>query len=214
MPAAAAERPLSCELVKPVASGKTPYVRFDLNDYSIPHTLIREPLTLLASPSTVRLTMPAGDIVARHARSYDRGQIIEDERHIAALAREKRRAAKLRVRDRLRIVCPNADAFIEALPRRDVVMSVETRRLAALLDRYGAEALDAAIGIALQRGAVSSNAVAYTLDQGSRLRGKPPPVDVVLPDDERVRNLHVIEHELGPYDDLANNGDDDGEEHD
>src|SRR6516225_10595395 len=31
-----------------VTAGKTPYVRFDLNDYSIPHTHVRRPLTVLA----------------------------------------------------------------------------------------------------------------------------------------------------------------------
>src|ERR1700692_1526272 len=31
----------------PVTAGKTPYVRFDLNDYSIPHTHVRRPLTVL-----------------------------------------------------------------------------------------------------------------------------------------------------------------------
>lgn len=204
------ERAFACELVKPVMSGKTPYVRFDLNDYSIPHTLVRKPLSLLASPSTIRLMTPDGTIVAQHRRSYDRGQIVEDEHHIAALAREKRHAAKLRVRDRLRIVCPHADAFIDALSRRDAVMSVETRRLAVLLDRYGVDDLDEALATALDRGAVSSNAVAYILDQRARTRGQPPPLDVVLPDDERIRDLHVIEHELDAYDDLAQTGDDDG----
>jgi transposase len=202
----------SCELVKSVTSGKTPYVRFDLNDYSIPHTLIRKPLCLLASPARVRITMPDGTVVAEHARTYDRGQVVEDEAHIAALASEKRHAAKLRVRDRLRIVCPHADAFIDALSRRDTVMSVETRRLAMLLDRYGAAALDAAIADALARGALSANAVAYILDQQARMRGQPPPVDLVLPNDDRIRDLHVVEHELDAYDDLARKGEDDADE--
>jgi hypothetical protein len=193
-------------------SGKTPYVRFDLNDYSIPHTSLRTPLSLLASHSRIRLMSPDGSVVAEHVRSYDRGEVIEDERHIAALAREKRHAAKLRVRDRLRIICPTADAFIEALSRRDVLMSVETRRLAALLDRYGAEALDEALGIALARGALSSNSVAYILDQRARSRGELPAIDVVLPDDERVRDLHVTPHELDPYDDLAHTGEEDGDQ--
>ena len=208
------QRRFACELVKTVTSGKTPYVRFDLNDYSIPHPLIRQSLTLLASPSRVRLTMPDGTIVADHRRSYDRGQVIENEAHIAALAREKRHAAKLRVRDRLRIVCPNADAFIEALSRRDSVMSVETRRLAMLLDRYGADSLDDALGDAMSRGAISSTSVAYILDQRARSLGQPPPIPVVLPNDDRVRDLHVIEHDLDAYDALAHSGDDHDDEQD
>ena len=48
----------------------------------------------------------------------------------------KRHAHELTTLDRLRIVCPTADRFIEELARRDAVLSSETRRLSALLDRY------------------------------------------------------------------------------
>ena len=30
--------------------GKTPYVRFDLNDYSVPHAQVRKTLTVVADP--------------------------------------------------------------------------------------------------------------------------------------------------------------------
>jgi hypothetical protein len=48
------EHPLACDLLRAVSSGKTPYIRFDGNDYSIPHTLVRRPLTLVASEHQVR----------------------------------------------------------------------------------------------------------------------------------------------------------------
>src|SRR5258706_354039 len=64
--------------VQPVSSGKTPYVRFDRNDYSIPHTLVRKPLTLVASDTTVRV-LDGDKEVARHQRSWDMRQQIEDE---------------------------------------------------------------------------------------------------------------------------------------
>ncbi len=38
-----------------VKVGKTPYVRFDLNDYSVPHTHVRRMLTVLADPHEVRI---------------------------------------------------------------------------------------------------------------------------------------------------------------
>jgi hypothetical protein len=37
----------------PARAGKTPYVRFDLNDYSIPHTHVRRQLEVRASPEQV-----------------------------------------------------------------------------------------------------------------------------------------------------------------
>ena len=38
-----------------VKVGKTPYVRFDTNDYSVPHTHVRRTLTVLADESSVRI---------------------------------------------------------------------------------------------------------------------------------------------------------------
>jgi hypothetical protein len=60
--------PFETEVMRTVVSGKTPYVRFDRNSYSIPHTHVQRPLTLLASASTVRVITGTEEI-ARHARS-------------------------------------------------------------------------------------------------------------------------------------------------
>jgi len=195
------EHPFACELVRPVTSGKTPYVRFDANDYSIPHTSVRRPLTLSASESHLRLLDGVTE-VARHARSYDRGQRIEDPAHLAALAQEKRRAHDLRGRDRLRAACPHADAFLDALARRDAPLAAQTTRLLRLLDQVGAVALDLALAEALERGAISAASVAHLLEQRRRARRLPPPLDVVLPADPRVRDLRVTPHALTAYDTL------------
>jgi hypothetical protein len=195
------EHPFRCDLVRPVASGKTPYIRFDANDYSIPHGLLRRPLTLIASETHVRLVNGITEI-ACHARSYDRGQRIEDLAHLAALTREKRRAHDLRGRDRLRSACAQADAFLDALARREAPLAAETGRLLRLLDQVGATALDAALAEALARQAISAASVAHLLDQRRRAQHLPPPVEVVLPADPRVRDLRVTPHALRPYDTL------------
>jgi transposase len=191
--------PFACELVRSAVSGKTPYIRFDGNDYSIPHALVRRPLTLSVSAAVVRLLDGATE-VARHARSYDRGQRVEDPAHIAALARAKRRAHELRGRDRLRALCPYAEAFIAALAQRGEPLAPQTTALLRLLDQYGAPAVDAALRDALGRGALSAASVAHLLDQRARARRQPPPVTVVLPPDPRVRDLRVTPHPLTAYD--------------
>jgi transposase len=190
------------DLVRPVASGKTPYVRFDLNDYSIPHTLVKKPLTLAASESTVRVL--DGDVeVARHPRCYDRGRHVEEPRHLDALAAEKRRAHELRGRDRLGSACPHAIAFLGEIALHGGHLGGTTSRLLRLLDRYGPLPLDRAIAEAHGRGAFSAQSVAHVLDQRMRAAGRPPPLVTVLPDDPRVRELHVTPHSLASYDVLA-----------
>ena len=55
--------------VKAVSAGKTPYVRFDLNDYSVPHAYVQRTLTVVADPRQVRL-LDATELIATHPRSY------------------------------------------------------------------------------------------------------------------------------------------------
>jgi transposase len=195
------EHPFPCDLLRGVSSGKTPYIRFDGNDYSIPHPLIRRPLTLVASEHAVRL-LDGSTEVGRHARSYDRGQRIEDPAHLAALVAAKRHAHDLRGRDRLRQACPQAEAFLDALAVRGHPLAGETARLLRLLDQVGAFALNAALAEALARGAISAASVAHVLDQRRRARRLPPPIDLMLPADPRVRDLRVTPHALRAYDTL------------
>ncbi|NWF91164.1 MAG: IS21 family transposase [Ignavibacteriaceae bacterium] len=196
------EHCFECDLLRLARSGKTPYIRFDGNDYSIPHDQVGKPLTLIASETLIRIVDGPTEL-ARHARSYDRGTIVEDASHLAALAREKRRAHELRGRDRLRSRCKNADRLLDALALRGEPLSAHSARLLKLLDRYGASELDAALAEALSRGAISAASVAHILDARARSRNTPPPLDVVLPDDPRVRDLRVQPHPLSAYDELC-----------
>jgi transposase len=187
---------------QPAASGKTPYVRFDRNDYSIPHGLIRKPLTLVASDTVVRILDHDAE-VARHERSWDTRQQIEDEAHLAALAREKRKARDHRGRNRLTVSCPAAQPFLVEVLRHGGHLGGTTTRLLHLLDRYGANELEVALAEAHGRGAFAAQSVAHILDRRARARGQRPPIDVVLPDDPRVRDLVVTPHDLGRYDQLS-----------
>lgn len=187
---------------EPVVSGKTPYVRFDRNDYSIPHGLVRKPLTLVATDTTVRIL--DGDLeIARHQRSWDTRQQIEDPSHLDALAREKRKARDHRGRNRLMTSCPTAHAFLVQVLRNGGHLGGTTTRLLHLLDKYGAPELDAAISEAHGRNAFAAQSVAHILDRRARARGARPAADVVLPDDPRVRDLVVTPHALDRYDQLS-----------
>ena len=55
---------------------------------------------------------------------------------------------------------------------------------------------------ALARQAVSAASVAHLLDQQRRARRQPPPVEIILPADPRVRDLRVTPHALSTYDKL------------
>ncbi len=45
--------PYPCDEIETVSVGKTPYIRFDLNDYSVPHTHVRKSLVVHATIDSV-----------------------------------------------------------------------------------------------------------------------------------------------------------------
>jgi transposase len=196
------EHPFETDLVRAVTAGKTPYIRFDRNWYSIPHTLVRVPLTLVASPTLVRL-FHGTEEVASHLRSYDAGFTAEDPTHIRALVAAKRQARASTRRDRLAQAVPAVAQLWDRLAARDEPLGPQVRRLAQLLDDYGAAELAAAVALALTRAAPSAGVVAHLLEQRRRARRQPPPVPVVLPDDPRVRDVDVQSHPLESYDGLT-----------
>jgi transposase len=199
------EHPAPTDLVRAVASGKTPYVRFDRNDYTIPHTHVRKPLTLVASETVVRLL--DGPIeIARHVRSYDAHRQIEDERHLEALTAEKRKAREHRGKNRLFAVCPAAKAFLGEIALHGGHLGGTTSRLLRLLDLYGAAALDVAIHDAHAHGAFRAESVAHVLDQRRRADGEKPVINRPISDDPRVRDQVVLPHRLDDYDNLAGRG--------
>ncbi len=196
-----------------VSVGKTPYVRFDRNDYTIPHTHVRRTLTVVASPSEVRI-LDGAEVIARHARSYDKDKQVEDEAHIAGLTALKRQARHHRGQDRLAHAAPNSRALLTQAGERGDNLGSITAALLRLLDHYGAAELEAAIGEALAREVPHPNAVRLALERRREQRDQAPPVAVALPDDQRVRDLVVRPHKLDDYDQLQSHPEDDDDDHD
>lgn len=191
-----------------VAAGKTPYVRFDLNDYSVPATRTHRMLTVVASMATVRI-FDGQEQIAEHARSWDRRQQIEDRAHIEALVAMKREARTQRGLDRLFHAAPSSKALFKALAQQGKNLGGATITLLKQLDCVGAAELEAAIGEVIQRGTPHLAAIHHVLDRRRYERGLPPPVGRHLPDDERVHGPIVTPHSLKDYDQIGKDEDHD-----
>ena len=187
-----------------VAIGKTPYARFDLNDYSIPHDRTQRTLTVLADLDAVRI-VEENEVVANHARSWDRGQQIEIPEHLERLIAEKKRARQHRGFDRLAKAAPSSGAFLRCLAERNQNLGSNTSRLLQLLDAAGADALEEALVEVLERGTVHIGAVRQVLDKRRSERGLPPPVTIPLPPGGH-RDLVITPHALSTYDALKKDG--------
>jgi hypothetical protein len=201
------EREFCPDTTLAVSAQKTPYIRFDLNDYSIPHTHVGLSLTLRASEHRVRIIDGLFE-VANHPRSYERARRIEDPAHFKALEAQKRRARELRGRHRLVDLCPSAHKLIEAAAVRNQSLSAYTTSLLRLLDRYKPQALEHAIAIALERGALGVPSIEHILEQERRKLKRPvssPPL-VLL--DQRAQAINTIAQSLESYDALSKSGGD------
>ncbi len=182
-----------------VQVGKTPYVRFDLNDYSVPHTHVRRTLSVLADHRLVRVFDGAQEI-ASHARSWGSGAQIEDPAHIQALVEHKRAGHAHRGVDRLAHAAPAAATLLARAAERGNNLGTITAALLRLLDRYGAAALQAAIACALAQGVPHPNAVRLALERAREEQGRPPPTALCLSDEVVRRDAPVRSHALASYD--------------
>jgi transposase len=188
-----------------VSAGKTPYVRFDLNDYSIPPTHVRRLLIVVSDPQRVRI-LDGGQVLAEHPRCYDKGEQVEIAAHIDTLVEQKRKARQHRGTDRLAQAVPASQALLVQAAERGHPLATITKQLHQLLDRYGAVELQAAIEEALSRGVPHPNAVRLALEQRREARQLPPPVAITLSPKAQQRDAPVKPHRLEPYDQLTESG--------
>jgi transposase len=196
------ENPFPVEQRLEVKVGKTPYARFDWNDYSIPHSHVRRTLSVLATLDRVRI-FDGLELIAAHPRSFDRDAQIEQPAHVEALVAHKRAARAQRAQDRLHHAAPAAKTLFLRAAERGAHLGVLTRGLLALLDSHGASALEAAIAAALAQDAAHLGAVRHFIDQHAHARGQPPPIVVVLPKDPRLHALSVRAQALRDYEQLT-----------
>jgi hypothetical protein len=185
-----------------VKVGKTPYVRFDLNDYSIPHTHVRRSLVVLAEPERVRV-LEGSTVLAEHSRSYDKGAQIEDPAHISALIKAKGAARQHRATDRLAHAAPSSVTLLGRAAERGYNLGSITAALGRLIERYGAAELEAGIVAALAQDVPHPNAVRLALERRRHERRQPPPLAIALPAHVKARDVAVQPHALHIYDRLT-----------
>jgi transposase len=206
---APAQHPFSTDRIEIVHSRKSIYVRFDLNDYSIPPQAVGRQLTLVASDTSVRI-LDGSVEVARHVRSYDRHQPVLDPAHQDAVLKSKRKAFHSTPAGRLEQAVPESRAFLDQAFAQGEQAGTQTAQLMKLLDQYGAAALRRAIVEALDRNTPRASSVAFLLHRQPR----PTPLAVDLSRYPQAQSLDVRPHDLETYDELAhlNDKDDDSEQ--
>jgi len=188
---------------------KTPLVRFDRNDYSVPYRHVRRIVMLSASEHRVRI-LDGTTLLAEHPRSYSRGEQIVDPRHFEELIDYKRSARRHRGFHRLFAAVPRCEELMQQLAERGENLGTQTAGLLRLLRHYGPKRLDTAVSEALTNSAPRFQSVQLILERRQRSLGQPPALPVPLSKELQRRDLSVTPHDLDDYDRLG--GADDPEE--
>jgi transposase len=198
--------PFDTDRMEVVRAHKTIYVRFDLNEYSIPPEAVGRPLTLLASDTVVRILDGTVEM-ARHRRSYDRRQLLLDPAHQEALLKSKRKALHSTPASLLEQVVPEIKTLLDLAFAEGESAGRQTSHLMKLLQEYGATALRRAVIEALARHTPRASSVAFLL----RRQPRNARLAIDLSRHPEAQALEVRPHDLEIYDDLARTKNDDSE---
>jgi transposase len=184
-----------------VKVGKTPYVRFDLNDYSIPHTHVRRTVTVLANADRVRV-FDGATILANHVRSYDKAVQVEITAHVDELIERKRGARQHRGTSQLTQAIPAMADFLARAAAKGHHLASMTRVMGQMLDHYGAQAMQEAVLEALRRDVPHYNALRLAIERARQERRASPLVVPRLSERAQRMDVCVKPHRLDSYDDL------------
>ena len=191
-----------CEDRREVHSQKMPYIRYDLNDYSVPHTHVQRTLTVFATPDRVRIVH--GDtVIASHPRSYDKAKTVEDPAHLADLVKAKRHAKRHRAQDRLIAVVPQTSEILTQLSVRGDGMRSGAAYLQKLLDRYGLADFTEAVALAVAAKTPHPNNIRLLCERIRHRRGLGDVPTAPLVTAPHLLALQVKPHNLNTYDRLG-----------
>ena len=172
-------------------------VALDANHYSVPARYAGSRLTLKAYAE--RVCIYAGEqLVARHARSMDRHQDIEDPEHARQLLTQRKSAREQRLLVLFLALSPRAQAYREGLEAKRVNARVHLRKIVALAELHGKEAVARALDDGLELQAFSAEYIANIL--AARRRIGEPPAALQLTRRADLLDLELPEPDLSIYD--------------
>ena len=172
-------------------------VALDSNHYSVPARCAGQLLTLKAYADRVCI-YERDQLVARHKRSMDRHQDIEDPEHAKVLVAQRKTAREQRLLVQFLALSPRAQAYLEGLELKRINAREHMRRIVALAEMHGKEALCRALDDGLELQAFSSEYIANIL--GARRRIGPESAALQLTRRMDLLDLEMPEPDLSIYD--------------
>ena len=171
-------------------------VAFEANCYSVPARYAGERLLLKAYPDRVCL-YHRDALVARHPRSFDRHQDIEDPDHARELLGQRKSAREQRLLTQFLALSPRAAAYYAGLEAKRANPRVHARKILALAEMHGSEAVTRALDDGLELEAFSAEYIAHMLAARRRIGTEPAPLQLTRRQD--LLDLELPDPDLSIY---------------
>ena len=191
--------------VSTVRATKQFRVPLDTNHYSVPARYAGQRLLLKAYADRVCI-YEHDQLVARHVRSMDRHKDVDDPEHERQLLVQRKSAREQRLVVQFLAISPRAQAYREGLEAKRVNARVHLRKILALLELHGKQAVARALDDGLELQAFSAEYIAHILSARRRIGEKPAALQL-------TRRADLLELEL-PEPDLSIYDRDEGDDND
>lgn len=184
--------PYDCAVLRPISANGCSHVLYDTNRYSVPHRYASQPLTLKLYPDQL-LLFYQDQLVATHARSYDRRQKLTHPDHPKELVTQRQQARHQTLLLRFLALGPHAEAYVRQLELKCLNPRHHLQKIVALSEIYGPDQVARALQDALTFEAYGCEYIANILEQ--RQRPTTPPAALHL-----TRRQDLLDVELPPAD--------------
>lgn len=167
-------------------------VTFETNHYSVPVHYVGMRVTLKSYPDRLCIYY-AEQLIARHARCYDRHHDIEDPDHPKVLIAQRKNANEQRLLLRFLAFTPKAQDYYAGLVARRIQWRNHIAKINALAERYGDAQVARAIEDGLAFDAFSCEYITNLLEARERALPEASPLQL-------TRRSDLLEIELDPPD--------------
>ncbi len=171
-------------------------ITLDTNHYSVPAEYAGANLTLKAYPDRLCI-YSAEKLIARHNRSYDRNQDIEDPDHPKELLAQRKKAKDRKILMRFLTLSPKASDYYRELESRRMNVNHHLRQIVALSEIYSTNAVARAIEDAFTFNAFSCEYIANILEQRNRIIQEPGALHLTRSED--LLDLTIEQPDLSIY---------------
>ena len=193
--------PYDCAIIRSAPSTRQSLVHFETNRYSVPFRYSSRTLTLKATGQTV-MVYDGANLLATHARCYEKYRVIEDPAHYAGLLAQRKKAAQTKRVESFLALGPECESYLKGLVTAELHLPSHLEKLHELVRLYGREEILSAVRHALSYNAFGAAYVQNIVLQRRAARRMRRPQPVILTKKPEWMDVAVEETDLGLYDRL------------